>query len=220
MSDAPESPSAWSRLPTDEAGTVRPLTARAGTTAQRLAGQVKDGVRRASEALAAPRETDLESLVAGTDLPEIQGEPDVIAALAIRLDREADFWRALALRSLARAAWADRLAQIMAVLSGTGAMGLAGLAGFAALVGASPERAVLLLAGTASLAAAALIVSMVAGRARRGQREVISDALGRADLAELRLHRVSVVLAARKLDEAQQTAALLRLERDVGAPVR
>ena len=63
-------------------------------------------------------------------------------------------------------------------------------------------------------------MSAVSGRVRRAQREVVKDALARADLAELRLHRVSIVLASRKLEGDGYAAALLRLERDAGAPPR
>jgi len=232
--DPAPAPTGWSRLPSD-APEPRPLTdrdairvvaARAGAAVQqgasRVASQVKEGIRRASGALAAPTGTELETLLPGADLPEIGGEGDVVAALAIRLDREADFWRGLALRSLARAAWADRLAQIVAVLAGAGGMALAVIAAFGALFGASAEggRAILLLTATAALVVACVLVSAVSGRARRAQREVVKDALARADLAELRLHRVSIVLAARKLEGDGYAAALLRLERDAGAPPR
>ncbi|HKA87505.1 MAG TPA: hypothetical protein VKE22_07555 [Haliangiales bacterium] len=234
--DPQAKPSSWSRLPASEPDTspaapgdrdaVRVIAARAGAAvrdqASQAAKRVGESIRRASSAFASPTGAELEGLLAGVDLPEIGGEGDAVAALALRLDREADFWRGLALRSLARAAWADRVAQIVAVLSGIGGLALAVIAGLGALFGASSEggRAILILAAGAALIVACLLVNLVSARIRRAQREVVKDALARADLAELRLHRVSVVLAMRKLEGDAYSAALLRLERDAGAPAR
>lgn len=231
----PATPSTWSRLPSsepeapvthNERDAVRVIAARAGAAvrdqASHAAKRVGEGIRRVSGAFATPGGAELEGLLAGVDLPEIGGEGDAVAGLALRLDREADFWRGLALRSLARAAWADRVAQIIAVLAGIGGLALAVIAGLGALFGASSEggRAILILAAGAALVVACLLVNLVSARIRRAQREVVKDALARADLAELRLHRVSIVLAMRKLEGDHYGAALLRLEHDAGAPSR
>src|SRR5262249_11446931 len=141
--DPQAKPSSWSRLPASEPDTspaapgdrdaVRVIAARAGAAvrdqASQAAKRVGESIRRASSAFASQTGAELEGLLAGVDLPEIGGEGDAVAALALRLDREADFWRGLALRSLARAAWADRVAQIVAVLSGIGGVARAGLPG-------------------------------------------------------------------------------------------
>jgi hypothetical protein len=233
--DPQAKPSSWSRLPA-EAGedpaaagdrdAIRVVAARAGAAvrerASRAAQRVGEGIRRASGAFAAPTGAELEGLLAGVDLPEIGGDGDAVVGLAIRLDREADFWRGLALRSLARAAWADRVAQIIAVLAGIGGLALAVIGGLGALFGAAGEggRALLVAAAAAALVVACLLVNLVSARVRRAQREVAREALARADLAELRLHRVSIVLALRKVEGAEYAAALLRLEHDAAAPTR
>lgn len=64
-----------------------------------MAGELRRGLSGASRALDAPIGADLESLIAGADLPEIAGS-DAIGALAVRLDRET--------AGVARVAWADR----------------------------------------------------------------------------------------------------------------
>jgi hypothetical protein len=235
--DPQPKPSSWSRLPSSEepAGApaapaehdaIRVVAARAGAAvrdrASHAAKRMGEGIRRVSGAFATPTGADLEGLLDGVDLPEIGGDGDAVVALAIRLDREADFWRGLALRSLARAAWADRVAQIIAVLAGIGGLALAVIAGLGALFGASSEggRAILILSAGAALIVACLLVNLVSSRIRRAQREVVKDALARSDLAELRLHRVSIVIAMRKLEGDHYASALLRLEHDAAAPSR
>ncbi len=226
-------PSAWSKLPDEkpaEAPAGRPSTERlreavregaaqvASATAQ-AAARLSEGVKKASAAFDAPQSAQLEEMLRGADLPSLAAE-DAVAALALRLDREADFWRGLALRALARGQWADRVGLGVATLAAIGGAALAVVAGLGALFGGAASRAVLVLAGMAVLATAALVVAWASSGIRRAQRELARDATSHADLAELRLHRVAVLLALRKESPEAARDALLRLERDIAAPPR
>jgi hypothetical protein len=182
--------------------------------AEEVAGRLGRGWRRAADSFAAPTETDLQPLMSGVDLPELTGG-DPIASLALRLDREADFWRGLALRSLVRVGWADRIAQGVGLLVVVGALALAVVAAVGALFGASAtERSILVGAAMAMLAAGAGIVGWLTASMRRTHREIAREAFARADLAELRLHRVAVVIALAQ-DPAASRDAIARLERDI-----
>jgi hypothetical protein len=56
---------------------------------------------------------------------------------------------------------------------------------------------------------------LVSASIRRTQREVVRDALLRADLAELRLHRIAIATASLNLDLERARETLVRLEKDV-----
>lgn len=215
-----DKPSQWTRAPSASGGNggsrVREaLEEGAGQVASVIGG----GLRRATAALAAPASSEMDQLVGGTDLPEIAVE-DALAALSVRLDREADFWRALALKAMSRAAWADRTAQFAAVVAVVGCAALAAITGLEAFFGAGPVRALLVVAGATSLVLGAAAAALVCSGIRRGQREISGEALARADVAEIRLHRVAVVLAIRNEDRGSLPDALKRLEKDTAAPVR
>jgi hypothetical protein len=66
----------------------------------------------------------------------------------------------------------------------------------------------------------AALVTWISGNMRRGQRELARDAMLRADLAELRLHRIGVLTALLQMDPEAGRQSLVRLERDVSAPPR
>jgi len=236
-----EQASGWTQLPSSEAseaaaaapahGEPRPSTERlraamkegasqVATATAEVASRLSEGVKKASAAFDAPQGTQLEGLLEGADLPSLAAE-DAVAALALRLDREADFWRGLALRALARGQWADRVGLGVATLAAIGGAALAVVAGLGALFGAAGgSRALLVLSGMAVLAVAAAVVAWVSSGIRRAQRELARDATAHADLAELRLHRVAILLALRKEGGEVARDALLRLERDVAAPPR
>jgi hypothetical protein len=218
--DKEDKPSEWTRVPAVSGGNggskVREaLQEGAGQVASVIGG----GLRRATAALSAPASSELDQLSSGTDLPEIAVE-DALAALSVRLDREADFWRALALKAMSRAAWADRTSQFAAIVAVVGCAALAGITGLEAVFGGGSVRALLVLAGATALVLGSAAAALVSSSIRRGQREISREALARADIAEIRLHRVAVVLAIRNDDRGSLPEALKRLEKDTAAPVR
>ncbi|MBI4706045.1 MAG: hypothetical protein HY744_33545 [Deltaproteobacteria bacterium] len=231
----PQEPSSWSRRPEDaregpdeESKPARSGAAKAAHALRAARQEVGEigaklgrGVGRASDALTPPAMTDLRGLLGETNLPGVAaGDP--LRALADRLDAEGDLWRGLALRALARAAWADRFTQAVSVVAAAGCVALGVVAALGAMFGSAGAggRALLLLAGAAVLVCAALVVAWTSASVRGAQRAIAREALGRADLTELRLHRVAVVLAARAEAGEHYREALVRLERDVSAPSR
>lgn len=186
-----------------------------------VAAVIGRGMRRATELVGAPSSTELDSLVEGSDLPELGPGADTLSALALRLDREADLWRALALKAMGRSAWADRTTHGASVVAAVGCVGLATIAGMQALFGgASWQKAAMLAVGGLILLVASWIVGGAGSAIRRAQREIARESLARADLAELRLHRIATVLAVRKDDSGAYVEALRRLEREVSSPAR
>jgi hypothetical protein len=180
--------------------------------AQKIA---RAGLRQASRALEGPAGADVAALIADTNLPEVDGD-DPLAALCKRLDREADLWRNLAIRELAHVAWANRIGHAASIVTVVGVVALAGVAAFGALFGATASgRALLVGTAAVSLALGALVASWVSSSIRRSQRDIVRDALVRADLAELRLHRVALAMASVKADPERAREALVRLEKDV-----
>lgn len=166
----------------------------------------------AEQLLAGPSGASVAGLLGETDLPELDERP--LESLARRLDREADLWRSLALRQLAQADFALRGLYIVWTLALLASLGLAGLAVFTALVAPAEALARLALFG-ASGGAVGLGVAWslwLHGRQRSARLEVARQALTRADLAELRLHRLALVLA--QQGTADGPAALQRLEQD------
>ncbi|MBL8681017.1 MAG: hypothetical protein JNK05_17680 [Myxococcales bacterium] len=188
------------------------------STVRRGAGELADGVSRGAgrvgAAFEAPGESEVGALLGDTDLPELAGDP--LEAMARRLDREADLWRELSLRALARAAWADRVAQSAAVGAWLVTVATAALALFVALVGGGRSllSVALVVAAIAGVLAGTAIVAWVSHGVRRTQGALAGAASERAELAELRLQRLGVVLALRNEDVALFHRALARLESD------
>jgi len=217
--------SGWTRLPKtddDEIGRKGAEVRRAiEHGASEVAAVIGRGMRRATELVGAPSASEVDSLVEGSDLPELGPGSDTLSALALRLDREADLWRALALKAMSRSAWADRTTHGASVVAAIGCVALAAIAGMQGLFGgATWPKASMLGVGGLVLLIAALVVGGAGAAIRRGQREIARESLARADLAELRLHRVAVVLAVRKDDAGSYLEALRRLEREVTSPAR
>jgi hypothetical protein len=224
-------PSSWSRLPEEapDASAREPEEHDRSSTTElldhtreqvgRAASRIGESLRHASDVLAAPAAGDVEGLLSSADLPELES-PDPLSSLSRRLDREADLWRALALRALARAGWADRFTQAVAVLSAIGCVALAAVAAVSALfaAGSPGTRSLLLLTGGAVLCAGSAAVAWTAAGVRRAQHTIARDASRRGDLAELRLHRIGAILAIRQLAPEKLPQALERLEQDVSAP--
>jgi hypothetical protein len=188
------------------------------STVRAGAGQLADGVSRGAgrvgAAFEAPMDSEVGALLGDADLPELQGDP--LEAIARRLDREADLWRELSLRALARAAWADRVAQTAAVGAWLVTVVTTAVALFGALFGGarSTQSLVLVLASIGCVLAGTGIVAWVSAGVRRTQGALAGAALERADLAELRLQRLGVVLALRTEDVSLFHRALARLESD------
>lgn len=164
---------------------------------------------------------EFERLIGRSDLPEL-GDKDPIRTLGIRLDREADLWRAFALGALARAAWIDQVVQWVAIITFIGTLGLAFVGWAGALLGpaGSGQRALLVCAGVVALTVGAGLMWLVGRSIRRANQQTARESLSRADLAELRLHRVAVLMGLRAHDANSFTEALQRLERDITLPPR
>lgn len=175
--------------------------------------KMEKGLRVARAAITESEKTSIVGLISGTDLPELGQEP--LADLATRLDREADLWRNLAFREMAKMTTQSRVVTALAIAAALADIALAGVATLGAVFGLeSAHRGALVFTAfvvvTLGLGAAAALVML----GRRAERELVRAALARADQAELRLHRVALVMAAKKLDEARYAEALARLERD------
>lgn len=182
------------------------------------AGQLADGVSRGAQrvgaAFEAPSDSEVGALIGGANLPELEGDP--LDALARRLDREADLWRELSLRALARAAWADRVAQTAAVGAWLVTVATAVVGTVSALIGVARtwSASLTVLASLLSVLAGTALVAWVSAGVRRTQGALAGVAIERADLAELRLQRLAVVLALRTEDVSLYHRALARLEAD------
>lgn len=176
------------------------------------------GLRGASRVFEAPAGTDVESLVEETKLPKLPGD-DPIAELARRLDRESDLWRNLAMREIARVAWAGRVAQLVAIFAVVAEVALGVVAGLGVMLGAEHAggRALLVLAAAAGLTVGTLVAAGISGSVRRSLTETAREALERADTAERRLRRLAIVLAWRKGDPEKYADALTRYERDASS---
>lgn len=183
-----------------------------------VAGGLERGFSGARRALDVPSGAALESLIEGTDLPEL-GERDALGALAMRLDRESDLMRNVALRELTRVAWSDRIAQTVAVLAAIANLGLAVVAVPGALVGGehTGERALLVVSASIALFSGGLLVWLVARSGSRRAVELARETLARAHATELRLERIALLLATREADPKAFKAALARSDR---APAR
>jgi hypothetical protein len=227
--------SAWNRPPIDEValsdtpgGAAAPeragvaeeiarvggaLRGRIAPVASRVGASVQAGIGRVEQALEEPGGEIGAEILERADLPELQGEAPLVS-LAIRLDREADLWRKVALRQLERSAWAGRLAVMSAVVALVGELALAAIGGFRALFGGGLAAAppLLLAVSAAILALGTFCAAWALGRARQSQLEIARSALARADLAEVRLHRVAALLELRVAHPERYVEALEALE--------
>ena len=96
------------------------------------------GFERAGAALATPENADVTALLASVDLPELASEGP-LGSLALRLDCEADLFRGVALRELARVGWVSRITQTMVVATATCAVAVAACAVVLAVFGGTIE---------------------------------------------------------------------------------
>ncbi len=213
--------SGYAKLPDtdseDAARSAKKLAERALTTASERANKAAEtvgrGLRRAGRELDAPANADVAALISESNLPEIMGD-DALGSLARRLDREADLWRNLAIRELAHIAWANRIAHLASTLTMVGVLALAAIGAFQSWFAATGPRALMLGVSAGVLALGALVATAASASVRRSQREVVREALVRADVAELRLNRVAVAIAATRAESPEARDAIARLERD------
>ena len=189
-----------------------------GGNAERTLQNVSRGLGYASRLAGAPAGTGIEGLLGDTNLPHLKGDRPLLE-LASRLDCEADLWRNLALRELARLEFRARTNGALVFVFLAADLALAALAGLGALFGSSApwERAGLVATGAAIVTVAAARTAAQGARARRASEELVRSALARADIAELRLHRIGIAMAYEKTEEPRSLEALTRLERDATA---
>ncbi len=192
------------------AANVRPVADAVSAGVKKGLGKVGDALRVDDAPVVSPE------LLTQADLPEL-GEGDPLLSLAKRLDREADFWRGVAMRQLGRAAWTERLGVSSSILLIVGGVVLASIAGFRALFATKggDSTAMLVGVGLGVLLASAVAVSSIASRLRKGQLESVRDATNRADLAERRIHHIAMLLELRAAGREGYVAALADLESDV-----
>jgi len=144
-------------------------------------------------------------------LPDVGGA-DPIVDLAVRIDREADYWRTFAVRNM-RPGAARNLAVAGAALALASGLALGTLATLAAVLGSDgpAEASLSTAAGVALCAFVACVLGVVS---EQGRVRAAREALARADHAERRLERVAAILALKSASEAKYVEALTRLERD------
>jgi hypothetical protein len=145
------------------------------------------------------------------DLPEIGLGEDPLRELAVRADREADFFRTMAVRHL-QPGPGRLLAAVSATVALLSGMALGAAAGLRAFFGAG-------LGETAGGEAAALalvlgVAALVGGLLEREARARAEAALARAALAERRIERLAAILAVRTLAPARLPEVVARLERE------
>lgn len=187
-----------------------------GPVADRVGDAVRSGVGTVERALDDPAKSLAAEMLEQAKLPEIAGE-DSLVSLGIRLDREADFWRGLALRQLSRAAWMERLSISSTIVLLIGVVVLASIGAFRALVAsdAAVHVAILLGASAVLLVLGAATIQRATAKVRQGQLEVAREALTRSDLSEARLHRLAALLEMRASDPEGYRTALRELEADM-----
>jgi hypothetical protein len=172
------------------------------------------GFERAGAALATPANADVTALLAAVDLPELASEGP-LGAIALRLDREADLFRGVALRELARVGWVSRITQTMVVATAACAVAVAACAVVLAVFGVTLEgRLGLLVLAAAVVGVAGVGVAASAARMRTAHTQLAHDALARARLIEDRLFRVGLTMEWRSAGPTLYQDALARLERD------
>jgi hypothetical protein len=144
-------------------------------------------------------------------LPDVGGV-DPMVDLAVRIDRESDYWRTFAVRNL-RPGAARNMAIAGAALALASGLALGTLATLAAILGSEgpAEASLSTAAGVALCAVVACVLGVVS---ERGRVSAAREALARADYAERRLERVAAILALKAANTDKYVEALTRLERD------
>jgi hypothetical protein len=179
-------------------------------TGKKALDGVANGLREAEKRL----EDEAKAWEAQADqaaLPHVRAD-DPLLDLAGRVDREADYWRGLAVRSMRPGA-----ARNLAVAGGARALvsglALAGLGIVATMFGGTgPAAASATTAG--GIALCAVVAGVLGAVAERGHARAAQAALVRADHAERRLERIAAIMALRGASQAKYVEALARLERE------
>jgi hypothetical protein len=176
------------------------------------AGHALEG---ASHALAAPEAAELAPLFSQADLPNLAGAGP-LGAISTRLDREADLFRSIALRELARIGWVERVTQSVVVVAAVCEIVIAACATAAALFGGTLEgRAGLFFLAALVVATGAGVVLFSTARTRASHGKLADAALARAKAIEEKILRVGIAMEWRAAGDALFQDALARLERDV-----
>lgn len=178
---------------------------------------LEGGIERANAALETPANADVAALLPATNLPELATEGP-LGLLATRLDREADLFRGVALRELARIGWVERIAQTLVVIAVACEIAVAICAVFLAVFGGGDGRLGLLLGAASIVGAGGIGASLSAARMRAAHTKLADGALERARAVEDRLFRVGIAMEWRAAGATLYQDALARLERDVSAP--
>ena len=194
-----------------------------GEAAKRGAQAAKRGAR-AARAKAAETRAQIEdalddeelsalerSLREGADLPELGGSKSLLT-LAVRLDREGDFWRTWALDQRRRATNTDRAVMTIFFAAGLAVLALVGAAFVGVLFGGTTlvPRMWLVLGCGGALALISAFAAHAGRRIRAGYEAGVDRGLARAARAEAALHRIGLLLTLAEHDEAAFTDALRR----------
>lgn len=210
MGDPPPPPQA----PPKPKGLVDLLQEGAGNVMEGLGG----GLEKAGAALATPENAEIAALLPATNLPEL-GADGPLGMIATRLDREADLFRAVAVRELSRSGWVERIAQTVVVIAATCMAVVAATAVTLALFGGAGEgRASMLLLAAFVVGIGGVGAAVSASRMRAAHAKLAEEALNRARAVEDRLFRVGIAMEWRSAGPTLYQDALARLERDVTAP--
>jgi hypothetical protein len=200
---------------TDAAEKAKRLATDLEETANEAADVLEKKARRAlataNAALAAPHDAELAPLLGATDLPELPQE-GALGSLGIRLDREADLYRNVALRELGRVAWIDRVTLIVVIFAFLGEAALAAAAGFSAIAGAIEGRGGLFALAALILAAGPAGMAAIVASSRRMHRELATEALERSRTIEGRIFQLAIAMEWRGTEAPLFQDALARLE--------
>lgn len=214
LQNAPSHDAAPEAPPPEPAPRVDGLRERGTRALSVVAETTARTIQRATEDLAQARQQETEAwqdTEERADLPELADGSDPLLHLLRRADREADFHRSLAVRSLRPGA--GRLLAVaaggVALVGGTILAIAAGVrAFFGADIGDAPGHEALALAIILGVAACVGVLL------ERDQRRRAEASLARAALAERRLERLSAILALRDRDAARFADMVGRIERE------
>ncbi len=188
-------------------GQVGASTATAvGSGMKKGLASAKAQIDRASDRIEA-EDQEWEARRERTDMPGI-GASDPLGDLAIRLDRQADFFRELAVDAMRPGVVRGAMIGLVITLAVvTGGVGLAVL-GRAFFGSEGTEGITGLLELTGGVAAAGIATGLVGWFVERGRASVAHEALSRAEDSEARLCRVAELIALEKHDRAVLVSVL------------
>lgn len=196
-------------------GLVELVQERASSTLSGIGQGLERGFDRAGAALATPENADVTALLASVDLPELASDGP-LGAIALRLDREADLFRGVALRELARVGWVSRIAQTMVVVAAACEIAVAACAVILAVFGSSAGdgRMGMLFLAACVVGVAGIGAAFSGAKMRATHATLADEALARARAIEDRLFRVGLTMEWKTAGPTLYQDALARLERD------